>query len=230
MIKKLSLCALSVLAALPVGTVAFAAEGDMQLQQVLMLSRHNLRAPLADNGSVLAQSTKKSWPQWDVPGGQLTTKGGVLEVYMGNYTRQWLAQQGLVKNGSCPDSNNVFVYANSLQRTVATAQFFVNGAFPGCDVAVSHQDEMGSMDPIFNPVITDGSEAFNKKALAEMAAANEKLSLKPAFQRLEKIVDYKASPACNNKKQCDLSSGQNTFSAENGKEPNVSGPLKTGIP
>lgn len=228
MIKKLSLCALSVLAALPVGTVAFAAEGDMQLQQVLMLSRHNLRAPLADNGSVLAQSTKKSWPQWDVPGGQLTTKGGVLEVYMGNYTRQWLAQQGLVKNGSCPDSNNVFVYANSLQRTVATAQFFVNGAFPGCDVAVTHQDEMGSMDPIFNPVITDGTDAFNKKALAAMAAANEKLSLKPAFQRLEKIVGYKASPACNNKKQCDLSSGQNTFSAENGKEPTVSGPLKVG--
>lgn len=228
MIKKLSLCALSVLAALPVGTVAFAADGDMQLQQVLMLSRHNLRAPLADNGSVLEQSTKKSWPQWDVPGGQLTTKGGVLEVYMGNYTRQWLAQQGLVKNGSCPDTNNVFVYANSLQRTVATAQFFINGAFPGCDVAVTHQDEMGSMDPIFNPVITDGSDAFNKKALAAMAAANEKLSVKPAFQRLEKIVDYKASPACNNKKQCDLSSGQNTFSAENGKEPNVSGPLKVG--
>ncbi|WP_313678856.1 bifunctional glucose-1-phosphatase/inositol phosphatase, partial [Pantoea vagans] len=228
MIKKLSLCALSVLAALPVGTVAFAADGDMQLQQVLMLSRHNLRAPLADNGSVLEQSTKKSWPQWDVPGGQLTTKGGVLEVYMGNYTRQWLAQQGLVKNGSCPDSNNVFVYANSLQRTVATAQFFVNGAFPGCDVAVTHQDEMGAMDPVFNPVITDDSEAFNKKALAAMAAANEKLSLKPAFQRLEKIVDYKASPACNNKKQCDLSSGQNTFSAENGKEPTVSGPLKVG--
>lgn len=228
MINKLSLCALSVLAALPVGTVALAADSDMQLQQVLMLSRHNLRAPLADNGSVLEQSTKKSWPQWDVPGGQLTTKGGVLEVYMGNYTRQWLAQQGLVKNGSCPDSNNVFVYANSLQRTVATAQFFVNGAFPGCDVAVTHQDEMGTMDPIFNPVITDGSEAFNKKALAAMAAANEKLSLKPAFQRLEKIVDYKASPACNNKKQCDLSSGQSTFSAENGKEPNVSGPLKVG--
>lgn len=228
MIKKLSLCALSVLAALPVGTVAFAADGDMQLQQVLMLSRHNLRAPLADNGSVLEQSTKKSWPQWDVPGGQLTTKGGVLEIYMGNYTRQWLAQQGLVQNGSCPDSNNVFVYANSLQRTVATAQFFVNGAFPGCDVAVTHQDAMGTMDPIFNPVITDGSETFNKQALADMAAANEKLALKPAFQRLEKIVDYKSSPVCDNKKQCDLSSGQNSFSAENGKEPNVSGPLKVG--
>lgn len=228
MIKKLSLCALSVLAALPIGTLAQAADNDMQLQQVLMFSRHNLRAPLADNGSVLAQSTKKTWPEWDVPGGQLTTKGGVLEVYMGNYTRQWLAQQGLVKNGVCPDSNSVFVYANSLQRTVATAQFFVNGAFPGCDIAVTHQDEMGSMDPVFNPVITDGNEEFIKKALAGMTAANEKLSLKPAFQRLEKIVDYKSSPACNNKKQCDLSNGQNTFIVENGKEPGVNGPLKVG--
>jgi len=228
MIKKLSLCALSVIAALPMGMSAYAAEGDMQLQQVLMLSRHNLRAPLANNGSVLEQSTKKSWPQWDVAGGELTTKGGVLEVYMGNYTRQWLAQQGLVEQGTCPDSSNIFVYANSLQRTVATAQYFVTGAFPGCDVSVTHQDAMGTMDPIFNPVVTDGSEEFNKKALAAMTAANEKLALKPAFQRLEKIIDYKSAPACNGKKQCDLSSGENTFSAENGKEPGVNGPLKVG--
>ncbi|WP_017349761.1 bifunctional glucose-1-phosphatase/inositol phosphatase [Pantoea sp. A4] len=226
MIKKLSLCALSVIATLPLGFAAQAAESDMQLQQVLLLSRHNIRAPLADNGSVLEQSTKKSWPQWDVPGGQLTTKGGVLEVYMGNYTRQWLAQQGLVQNGVCPDSNNVFVYANSLQRTVATAQFFVNGAFPGCDIPVTHQDEMGTMDPVFNPVITNDNPDFNKKALAAMTAANEQLSLKPAYQRLEKLVDYKAAPACKDKKQCDLENGNNTFSADNGKEPNVNGPLK----
>lgn len=44
-----------------------------QLQQVLMMSRHNLRAPLANNGSVLEQSTPNKWPEWDVPGGQLTT-------------------------------------------------------------------------------------------------------------------------------------------------------------
>ena len=28
------------------------------------MSRHNLRAPLAINGSVLEQSTAKAWPQW----------------------------------------------------------------------------------------------------------------------------------------------------------------------
>ena len=73
-----------------------------QLEQVLIMSRHNLRAPLANNGSVLEQSTPKQWPEWDVPGGQLTTKGGVLEVYMGHYIREWLAEQGMVKTGECP--------------------------------------------------------------------------------------------------------------------------------
>lgn len=228
MIKKFSLCALAVCSAVA-GTSAYAADDDYQLEQVLMMSRHNLRAPLADNGSVLAQSSKKAWPKWDVPGGQLTTKGGVLEVYMGRYTREWLAQQGLLKEDVCPTTDEVYAYANSLQRTVATAQFFITGAFPGCDIPVSHQDEMGTMDPVFNPVITDGSEAFNKQALTAMNGAGEKLALKPAFQRLEKIIDYKNAPACEGKKQCDLSSdNQNKFSAENGKEPNVSGPLKVG--
>jgi glucose-1-phosphatase len=228
MIKKFSLCALAVCSALSTVPV-WAADSDYQLEQVLMMSRHNLRAPLADNGSVLAQATKKAWPKWDVPGGQLTTKGGVLEVYMGRYTREWLAQQGLVKDGECPTPDDVYAYANSLQRTVATAQFFITGAFPGCDIAVSHQDEMGSMDPVFNPVITNDSEDFNKQALTAINSEGEKLALKPAFQRLEKIIDYKNSPACSGKKQCDLSStNQNKFSADNGKEPNVSGPLKVG--
>lgn len=228
MIKKFSVCAVAVCSALS-GLPVYAASDDYQLEQVLMMSRHNLRAPLADNGSVLAQATKKAWPKWDVPGGQLTTKGGVLEVYMGRYTREWLAQQGLIKEGECPTSDDIYAYANSLQRTVATAQFFITGAFPGCDIPVSHQDEMGAMDPIFNPVITNGSEEFKKQALAAMNSEGEKLDLKPAFQRLEKIIDYKNAPACDGKKQCDLSDEkQNSFSADNGKEPGVAGPLKVG--
>lgn len=111
-----------------------------QLQQVLMMSRHNLRAPLANNGSVLEQSTPNKWPEWDVPGGQLTTKGGVLEVYMGHYMREWLAEQD-GEIGECPPPDTVYAYANSLQRTVATAQFFITGAFPGCDIPVHHQEK-----------------------------------------------------------------------------------------
>ena len=130
-----------------------------QLQQVLMMTRHNLRAPLANNGSVLEQSTPNQWPEWDVPGGQLTTKGGVLEIYMGHYMREWLAELGMVTSGECPTPDTVYTYANSLQRTVATAQFFITGAFPGCDIPVHHQEKMGTMDPTFNPVITDDSAA-----------------------------------------------------------------------
>lgn len=199
-----------------------------QLQQVLMMSRHNLRAPLANNGSVLEQSTPNKWPEWDVPGGQLTTKGGVLEVYMGHYMREWLAEQGMVKSGECPQPDTVYAYANSLQRTVATAQFFITGAFPGCDIPVHHQEKMGTMDPTFNPVITDDSAAFSEQAVAAMEKELSKLQLTDSYQLLEKIVNYKDSPACKEKQQCSLVDGKNTFSAKYQQEPGVSGPLKVG--
>lgn len=199
-----------------------------QLQQVLMMSRHNLRAPLANNGSVLEQSTPNKWPEWDVPGGQLTTKGGVLEVYMGHYMREWLAEQGMVKSGECPPPYTVYAYANSLQRTVATAQFFITGAFPGCDIPVHHQEKMGAMDPTFNPVITDDSAAFSEQAVAAMEKELSKLQLTDSYQLLEKIVNYKDSPACKEKQQCSLVDGKNTFSAKYQQEPGVSGPLKVG--
>ncbi|HDP6569971.1 TPA: bifunctional glucose-1-phosphatase/inositol phosphatase [Escherichia coli] len=199
-----------------------------QLQQVLMMSRHNLRAPLANNGSVLEQSTPNKWPEWDVPGGQLTTKGGVLEVYMGHYMREWLAEQGMVKSGECPPPDTVNAYANSLQRTVATAQFFITGAFPGCDIPVHHQEKMGTMDPTFNPVITDDSAAFSEQAVAAMEKELSKLQLTDSYQLLEKIVNYKDSPACKEKQQCSLVDGKNTFSAKYQQEPGVSGPLKVG--
>ena len=37
----------------------------------------------------------------------------------------------MVTSGECPTPDTVYTYANSLQRTVATAQFFITGAFLG---------------------------------------------------------------------------------------------------
>lgn len=207
---------------------AIAETQDYQLQQVLVMSRHNLRAPLANNGSVLAQSTPKAWPQWDTPGGLLTTKGGVLEVYMGHYFNAWLKQNGVLPQEGCPADGSVYVYANSLQRTVATAQFFTSGAFPGCDISVHHQDKMGEMDPTFNPIITDKSEAFNQQALSAMNAKLASLKLDASYQQLAQIIDYKDSAACKADKQCDLTAEPSKMSAVPGKEPGVSGPLKVG--
>lgn len=83
----------------------------------------------------------------------------------------------MVKSGECPPPDTVYAYANSLQRTVATAQFFITGAFPGCDIPVHHQEKMGTMDPTFNPVITDDSAAFSEQAVAAMEKELSKLQL-----------------------------------------------------
>lgn len=210
------------------GVQAQSAADGYKLQQVLIMSRHNLRAPLANNGSVLEQSTPEQWPEWDVPGGQLTTKGGVLEVYMGHYMREWLAQQAMVTTGECPAPQTVYAYANSLQRTVATAQFFISGAFPGCDVPVHHQEKMGTMDPTFNPVITDDSPEFKAKALKAMENERQKMQLNDSYQLLTQIADYQDSPSCKEKKVCSLIDAKDTFSANYEKEPGVDGPLKVG--
>lgn len=221
------LTAIAAIMATP-GVMAQTTPQGYQLQQVLIMSRHNLRAPLANNGSVLEQSTPNAWPEWNVPGGQLTTKGGVLEVYMGHYMREWLAEQKLVSAGECPASDSVYVRANSLQRTVATAQFFISGAFPGCDVPVHHQEKMGTMDPLFNPVITDESDAFGQQAVSAMETQRKQYALGESYALLEKITRYRESPACKEKQQCSLADGKETFSAKYQQEPGVSGPLKVG--
>ncbi|WON78410.1 bifunctional glucose-1-phosphatase/inositol phosphatase [Serratia sp. UGAL515B_01] len=207
---------------------AMAENEGYQLEQVLVMSRHNLRAPLANNGSVLAQSTPKVWPQWDAQGGLLTTKGGVLEVYMGHYFADWLKQTGLLPQEGCPANDSVYVYANSLQRTVATAQFFTSGAFPGCDIRVHHQDKMGEMDPTFNPIITDSSEVFGQQALSAMNAKLASLKLDNAYKQLAQIIDYEESAACKTDNHCDLTTEPSKMSAVPGKEPGVTGPLKVG--
>lgn len=197
-----------------------------QLEQVLLMSRHNLRAPLAS--SVLEQSTARSWPEWDVPSGWLTAKGGVLEVYMGHYMREWLADQSLVTSGECPAPRSVYAYANSLQRTVATAQFFVTGAFPGCDVPVHHQEKIGTMDPVFNLVITNNSPEFKERAVQAMKKQREEFKLTDSYELLEKIVGYSNSPACKEKQQCELTAQKDKFSANAAEAPRIIGPLKVG--
>jgi glucose-1-phosphatase len=205
-----------------------AAPEGYQLEQVLLMSRHNLRAPLTDNGGVLEQSTAQPWPEWDVPGGWLTAKGGSLEVNMGHYMREWLADQGLMPSGECPAPQSFYAYANSLQRTVATGHSFINGAFPGCNVPVHHQEKIGTADPLFNPVITNNSPEFKERAIQAMEKRRDEFDLTDSYKLLESIVDYGNSPICKEKQQCELTTQKDTFSANVAEEPHVNGPLEGG--
>ena len=43
-----------------------------------------------------------------------------------------------------PSGEGIFAYANGVQRTIATGQAIVAGAFAGCNVQLQHHGEIGS--------------------------------------------------------------------------------------
>lgn len=199
------------------------------LQQVVIVSRHGIRAPLANNGSALAQATAKPWPTWKVAGGELTDRGALVEIFFAHQMRKWMTHEKVLSTEQCPTKKQFFAWANSLPRTHDTAQFFVSNVFIACDVPIFHQRKMGEMDPLFNPVITEDSDDFRQKAVEAMEASRQRVDLTESYKLLEQIVDYPASPACKaqSDKPCTLSDGKDTFRADYRLEPSVSGPLKT---
>ena len=93
------------------------------LQQVVILSRHNIRSPLSGKGSVLDTLTPYTWFNWSSSPSSLSLRGGTLEE-MGQYFRKWLEKEELFPEDYRPEADEVRIYANSKQRTIATANFF----------------------------------------------------------------------------------------------------------
>ena len=54
-----------------------------KLQQVVVLSRHNIRAPLSTVGSALDEATPYTWIDWTSNASELSMRGGALETMMG---------------------------------------------------------------------------------------------------------------------------------------------------
>ncbi|MBR3103231.1 MAG: hypothetical protein IKH46_05355, partial [Lachnospiraceae bacterium] len=55
------------------------------LEQVVVLSRHNIRAPLSGKGSALDTMTPHEWYEWSSAPSELSVRGGTLETGMGQY-------------------------------------------------------------------------------------------------------------------------------------------------
>lgn len=168
-----------------------------QLKQVIVFSRHGIRTPLPEAVNFLNRVTAKKWPEWGYTAGYLTTRGGTLESYFGAYFIHWLHQKNFY-----PNLNEIFVYANSLQRTVATAQYFTLGAFPGLDIPINHKYPIERMDEVFNPVIHDTSDSFKNQVVEDLKQYTQSqhfietwdLHLQPAYDLLAEILDYPHSP------------------------------------
>ena len=203
------------------------------LDQVLIVSRHNIRAPLLDGNSSLTQITSHTWFPWTANPEELSLKGGQLETAMGQFFREYLEKRGFMPENWVPEEGEVRFYTNSLQRTIATAKFFAAGMLPVANVEVEYHMPVGEKDNIFCPVIQYVTPEFEKQVRAEIDAlgGGEGLigvgkKLQEGFDQLEKVLYFKDSPyaKANNIEHFPLDDFAVTLEA--GKELAISGGLK----
>lgn len=204
-----------------------------QLKEVVVLSRHNIRSPLSTDGSALSLMTPHKWHEWSALPGELTLRGGVLETMMGQYFRKWLEGEGLIKENHQPTDNEICFYANSMQRTIATAQYFSSGFLPVANVKVEHLYAPSRMDSIFWPKLTFIGTNYNKLVLKQIHEMEGGKGLEgickkllPAFNKLTEILDFDQSKSKKNGIIKGFYTNDTEMILSKDEEPNMIGSLK----
>ena len=208
-------------------------KGKYKLKEVVILSRHNIRSPLSTNGSTLSKMTPHEWTNWSSAASELTLRGGVLETEMGQFFRKWTIETGLFKDNYVPTIDEVNVYANSMQRCIATAQYFSGGFMPVANLRVNHRYVPSKMDPIFFPRLTKSTEAFRTEAMKQINAMGGKeglvginKSLKESYDLIAKVLDMKQSEYYKKGEIKDFVNNDTQITLELNQEPGMKGSLK----
>lgn len=177
-----------------------------KLKEAVVLSRHNIRSPLSDSKSALGRMTPHEWNKWTAGKSELTLRGGVLETQMGQYFRKWAVDAGLFPENYSPTADDLNVIANSMQRCIATAQYFSSGFMPVGGVTVNHRYTPSKMDPLFNPQLTKVSPEFVETAMKQISdmggkkgivGINEKI--RPDYELMIDVLDVNDSPMAKEK-------------------------------
>jgi 4-phytase/acid phosphatase len=122
----------------------------LRLERVVLVYRHGVRTPLP--GEIqLDEAGGAPWPKWRQPPSALTPHGAAGASLMGRYDRRRLVAEGLFGVQACPAPAQVWFWANTDQRTIASAQALAEGFAPGCRIAIGHRAP-GSEDPLFHPI------------------------------------------------------------------------------
>lgn len=172
-----------------------------KLENMTILSRHNIRSPLSNNESVLSKITPYEWFDWTSDGSELSVLGGNIETSFGQYFRKYLENINHIPKNWNPLDKEIKIMSNSLQRTIATARFFNAGMFPISNVDVSYNGAFNDRDRLFLPYIENNTQKFKNTVLSEI---NElfsdyggidgiESSLKDDYSLLEDILNLKDS-------------------------------------
>ena len=168
------------------------------LRQVVIVSRHNLRAPLDTAMQDLAESTTNKWFAWTSAPGELSRKGAALETAMGGWFRDRLGDLGLFERNARLRPDQVRFIANNMQRTVATARSFATGFMPEADVVVEHLPFGGPRDSRFALTVSHSDAAFSNRIDRQLGetfggGAGIDRILAPSYALLSRVIDYPSS-------------------------------------
>lgn len=172
---------------------------DYPLEKIVILSRHNLRAPLnKGKDSLLYKITPHTWAKRPEKSGELSSKGGELEVLMGQYFKKRLENENFIPENYMAKEREVRFYANSLQRTIATARHFAAGMLPISNIQVEWRSNLGTFDSTFNLnfSLLPSNEAFKSEFQKEYNALKTqtlKNDTEENTRLVEKILDFKNS-------------------------------------
>lgn len=202
-----------------------------ELKEVVVMSRHNIRSPLSSGGAAYMRVTPHEWFAWTSPSSQLSLRGGVLETEMGQFFRKWLVGEGLLPDNYRPEGDEVLFYANSRQRTFATAKYFSAGFLPFANVEITHKYDEDKMDPMFTTQFTKMNDAYRQQILAEMESMHGgpqawMASMQPTLTLMEEVIDMAQSPAALNGDTVHFRYDDTQFKLEKGDEPKMTGGYK----
>ena len=199
-----------------------------ELKEVVLMSRHNIRSPLSSGGAAYQRVTPHTWFAWSSPSSQLSLRGGVLETEMGQFFRQWVVSEGLLPDNYRPEGDEVLFYANSRQRTFATAKYFSTGFLPFANVEITHKLDEDKMDPVFTPQFTKMNDTYRQQVLADMQALNGgpqawMATQQPTLELMEQVLDIAHSPAAQQGDTTHFWFDDTQFKLEKGSEPKMTG-------
>lgn len=146
---------------------------------------------------------------------------------MGQFFRKWLVGEGLLPENYRPEGDEVLFYANSRQRTFATAKYFSAGFLPFANVEITHKLAEDKMDPVFTPQFTKMNDAYRQQVLSEINALHGgpqalMASVQPTLTLMEEVIDMAHSPAAAND-TTHFFYDDTQFKLEKGSEPKMTG-------
>lgn len=179
---------------------ASAAAQPEELKFVVIMTRHGVRSPVW-TPQHLNQISASPWPDWGVAPGELTPHGRELMKIMGSFYRDYFSAKGLpgLSGKDCTAASRTYFHADSIERTIVTAQALAETMLPGCTVAVHHagkdKDGKDNADPLF---VVAGNGLSESNTALMVAAVNARLGSrpdafidahKPAFDLLTQVLN-----------------------------------------